>query len=91
MYKHGVNKFPLVIKYVPDQYKTQTMCDKVIPENGGMLMFIRDCYKGPKICNKDVDNCAHVLGSVPHCYKTPKKMCNTAVSTYLSAIQFVPD
>ena len=30
MRKHAVKKLPFVIRYVPDQYKTQQMYDKVI-------------------------------------------------------------
>ena len=35
----------LVIRNVPDQYKTQQMCDKAILENGGTLESAPDCYK----------------------------------------------
>ena len=34
MCKHAVKKLPLLIKYVPDQYKTWKMCDKTILKNG---------------------------------------------------------
>ena len=37
MYKHEVKKLPCLIRYVPDQYKTQQMCNKAISENGGAL------------------------------------------------------
>ena len=30
MRKHAVGKLPFIIRYVPDQYKTQQMYDKVI-------------------------------------------------------------
>ena len=29
--------------YVPDRSKTKEMCDKVIVENGEMLIVFRDC------------------------------------------------
>ena len=64
------------------------MCDKVIIENGGTLMFIRDSYKNQKVYNKVVDNHAHVLAFVPNRYKT-QAMCNKVVDTFPSAIQFV--
>ena len=48
MYKNVVKKLPFVIKYILDCYKTKEMCDKVIQENGGMLIFIADCYKDQK-------------------------------------------
>ena len=37
MSKHAVTKLPFVIRYVPDQYKTQQMCDNVILENRGIF------------------------------------------------------
>ena len=76
--------------YVPDQYKTQEMCDKVKPEIGGMLRFIPDCYKNKKTCDKAVENYFHELEFVSDCYKIPK-MCNKSYDTYPSAIQFVPE
>ena len=35
MCKHTIKKLPSVIRYVPDRYKTQQMCDKTILENDG--------------------------------------------------------
>ena len=32
-----LKKLPFLIRYVPNQYKTQQMCDKAILENGGSL------------------------------------------------------
>ena len=46
------------------------MCDKVILENGEMLMFVSDCYKNQKLCNKAVETYRHALEFVPDCYKT---------------------
>ena len=37
MCKNGVKKLQFVIIFIPDQYKTKEMCDKVIIENGWML------------------------------------------------------
>ena len=52
---------PFVIRYVADQCETQEMCDKVILENGGMIMFVCDYYKNQKMINKAVDNYALAL------------------------------
>ena len=75
-----------VIRYVPDRYKTQEKINKVILENGGMLMFVPNCYKNQKMCNKAIANYAHVWEFVPNCYKT-QKVFNKAVDTYPSAMQ----
>ena len=61
------------------------MCNKVILENGRMLIFVPDCCKNRKICD-NVDNYAHALGAVPHCYKI-QKLCNKVVCTYPFTIQ----
>ena len=45
MCKHEVKKLPYLLRYVPDQYKTQQMCDKADLENGGTLKSVPDCYK----------------------------------------------
>ena len=45
MCKHAVKKLPFIIGYVPDQYKTQQMCDKAVFDNGGTLKSVPDCYK----------------------------------------------
>ena len=42
MCKHAVKKLPYLIRYVPDQYKTQQMCDIATLENGGTLKY--ECY-----------------------------------------------
>ena len=42
--KNAVKKLLFVLRYVPDPYKTEGMCDEVILENDGMLKFVPDCY-----------------------------------------------
>ena len=46
---------PFVLRYVPDPYNNEGMCDEVILENDGMLKFVPDCYKNQRVCNKAVD------------------------------------
>ena len=50
MCKHIVKKLPYLLRYVPDQYKTQQVCDKAILENGGTLKSVPDCYKKCEMC-----------------------------------------
>ena len=45
MCQNIAKKLPFAIRYVSDWYKTQEMCDQVILENGGTLMFVPYCYK----------------------------------------------
>ena len=51
MCRHAVKKLPNLLRYVPDQYKTQTMCDKAILENAATLKYFPDCYKNQEVCN----------------------------------------
>ena len=51
MCHHTVKKLPYLLRYAPNQYKTQQMCD-----NGGTLKSVPDCYKNQEIYNKEVDS-----------------------------------
>ena len=69
--EHAVKKLPFVLRYdVPNQYKTQQLCNKAIQENGGTIESVSDSYKNQQICDKAVDNYPHALKSVPDCYMT---------------------
>ena len=35
MFKHAVKKLPFLLRYAPDQYQTQQICDKAIFKNAG--------------------------------------------------------
>ena len=61
MCKHAVEKLPFVIRYIPDQYKTQQMWYKAILENGGTLKSVPGCYKNQQMCDITVDNKPHAL------------------------------
>ena len=61
MCKHAAKKLPYLLRFVPNQCKTQQMCDKAILENGGTLKSVPDCYKNQEMCNKAVDNYPHEL------------------------------
>ena len=38
-------ELPYLLRYVPDWYKTQQMCQKAIWENGGTSEPVSKCYK----------------------------------------------
>ena len=85
-----LKELPFVIRYVPDQCKTQQMCDKVILENSGTLESVADHCKYQQICDKALEDHLHVLEFVPECYKTPK-MCDKAVYKCPFVLDSVPD
>ena len=72
--KKSVEKLPYLLRYVPDQDKTQKMYNKVILENGGTLKSVPDCNKNQEMCNKAVDNYPNSLEVVPGSYKIPKNV-----------------
>ena len=45
IFKQAVKKPPLLVGSVFDWQKTKEVCDKVILENGGTLMFVHDFCK----------------------------------------------
>ena len=81
---------PFLIRRVPDQYKTQHICDKAVLENGETLKSLPDCYKNQQLCDKAVDNYPHALEFVHECYKT-QEMCYKAVHTCFFVFDYIPD
>ena len=39
----AVDKYPFVFDFVPDQYKTQEMCYKIVLENVGTVNLVPGC------------------------------------------------
>ena len=42
-----------LLRYVPDQYRTQQMCNAAILENYGTLKSVPDCYKNREFESMD--------------------------------------
>ena len=49
MCKYVVRELPYLLGCVPDQYKTQQICDKAIFENGETFKSIPVCYKNKNV------------------------------------------
>ena len=81
-----LKKSPCLLRYIPDQYKSQQMCDKAILEIGETLKSVTDCDKNKKISNKAVDNYPQASEFVPECYKT-LEMCGKVLNTHSSTIR----
>ena len=77
MCKHAVKKSLHLLRYVPDQYKTQQMCYKAILESHGRLKYVPDCYSNQEMFNNAVDNGPHALEFLPEQFMT-QKMYNKA-------------
>ena len=61
MSKHANKKLPFGIRYVPDEYRAQPMCNKVVIQNDGTLKFVPDKHEPQKMCNQAVDNYVDAL------------------------------
>ena len=56
-----------VTKYVPDRDKAQKMCDKVILQICGMLIFTPGLCKDQKMCDDVDENYVQASGFVLDC------------------------
>ena len=88
MCKHAVKKLLDQFRCVPDQCKTQKLCNKVIVENSGTLMSVSDCYRN--LLHKGDDNYHHALEFASEFFIT-QEGCDKVVNTHSSTIQFVPE
>ena len=44
MCNKAVHMEPLLLKYIPDHFKTQEMCDKVVKDDSSFLRFVPDWF-----------------------------------------------
>ena len=68
----AVDTCPFALDSVPDQYKTQEMCDRVVSKKSFMLKYCLDRYKIQEMCDKDVDSYFWVLKFVSDWIATSK-------------------
>ena len=50
-----------VFDAVPDEYKTQGICDIVVSLYPFLIVYCPDKYKTQKMCDEDVDDCLAAL------------------------------
>ena len=50
-----------MLRFFPDWYKNQKMCDKTVSNYIHAVEFVPDCYKTQKICGKAVDICPSAM------------------------------
>ena len=55
----------VVFDSVPDQYRTQEICNKVVSKEHFMLKYFFDRHKTLEMCDKAVDACQSALKFVP--------------------------
>ena len=54
-----------VFDSIPNQYKTQEMCNSIICEDPFSIRYVLDQYKTQQMRDKAVDNCLAALKFVP--------------------------
>ena len=81
---------PKVLKYIPDHFVTQEMCNEAVQSEPWALRFVPDQYKTQEMCNEAVQSELLMLEFVPDQYKA-QEMCNEAVQSEPEMLEDVPD
>ena len=56
--------------YIPDQYKTQEICDRIISEVPFSIRYVPGQYKTYEMCDEAIDDCLAALKFVPDWFVT---------------------
>ena len=64
--------FFFVFNYIPNQYKTQEMCNSIVCEDSFSIRCNSDQYKTQQMCDKAFDYCLTALKFVPDWFVTSK-------------------
>ena len=74
-----------VFDSVPDQCKTQEMCNKISSEDPFQLRYCHDTHKTQEMCNKVDGDFLPALKFVPDWFVTSKKIKNLLTALYVDA------
>ena len=96
MWDKAFDKCVLEIFYIPDWYKTQEICDRIIfdyPFSLRSLRYVPDQYNTQEMCNKAVGDCLAVLKFAPDWLVTNKmiKILFTAFYAGANILYFLID
>ena len=67
---------------IPDQYKTQEMCDTVVSEDPSLIVYCPDKYETQRICDETVNNCLAAFELVPDWFVTSKMTKTLFIAFY---------
>ena len=81
---------PHYLTFVPDNLKTQEMCNEAVQKGACTLGDVPDHSKTKDMGKRVVEENPQVLEYVPDQFK-PQRMCDEAVSHDPSSFQYVPD
>ena len=82
--------YPHALKYAPDCYMTQGMCEKAVDTSPFMLYYTPNCYKTQEMGEKTVSKEHFTLKYCLNRCET-QEMCDSAVDAYVPLSKFVPD
>ena len=74
----------LVFDSVPNQHKTQEMCNSIICEDPFSIRYVPDRYKTHQMCDKAVDDCLATLKFVPDWFVTNKMIKKLFTALYVN-------
>ena len=69
---------PRFLKLIPDDLKTQEMCNKAIEKDPNMLKYVSVCFRTFGMCSRAVEKYLHPLRFIPDHLKV-QEMCEKAV------------
>ena len=72
----------VVFDSIPDQYKTQEMCDRVVSEDPFLIVYCPDRYKTYRMCDEAVDDSQEVLKFIPDWFVASKMFKKLFTSLY---------
>ena len=78
--KQSIDVF--VFDSIPDQYKTQEMCDRVVSEDPFLIVYCPDKYKTQEICDEAVDDYLAALKLIPDWFVTNKMIKELYTALY---------
>ena len=61
-----------VFDYIPSQYNTQEICDRVVSQDPFFIVYCPDKYKFQRMCDEAVDDSLAALKLVPDWFVTSK-------------------
>ena len=82
--------FPVWIREVSDNLKTQEMCNEAMCIEPYSSAFVPDFFKTPEMCDKTIEIDPFTLRFVPHNLKK-QEMCIKAVEAGVGLLGYVTD
>ena len=68
---------------IPDQYKTQEICDRVVSEDPILIVYCPDKYKTQEMCDKAVDDSLAALKLIPDWFAISKMIKKLFTALYV--------